>query len=230
MQFSKSLLFTAVALIAPLAIEASPISPSPTLSIDGLTFSNFTCNVISTVGAGGMVSPTSCLAGAGTSGIAVNTITFPGIGVEFDSSGFMAANASQEDIRINYTVTSAAPITTIGLDFNASIAGQAVSSVTETVDNSVGGFITQASVNVGSVDFGSDNILSTNIALNGGYTTLNVQKDINLTATADSSAQGSFIQQTFSTVPEPGTTALMGGGLMLFGLILRKRFSQKQAA
>jgi hypothetical protein len=33
-----------------------------------------------------------------------------------------------------------------------------------------------------------------------------------------------------ASAPEPGTTALMGGGLMLFGLAMRRRFSKKQVA
>jgi hypothetical protein len=87
-------------------------------------------------------------------------------------------------------------------------------------------------VQVGSSLFGRPAILSDNIALNGGYTTLNVSKDINLTSLTNSSTQFSYVDQTFtlSSAPEPGTSALMGGGLMLFGLVLRRRFSQKLAA
>jgi len=229
MQFSKSLLFTAVALIAPLAIEASPISPSPTLSIDGLTFSNFTC---STMSSGTIVSP-GCAASPSSSGVAVSTITIPGIGIEFGASNFLAADSSVNDLRINYTVTaSASAITAVGLYFDAIYAGQAVSSVTETLYDTFGNEITQATVQVGSAVFGSPAILSDTIALNGAYTTLNVTKDINLMALANSSTQFSYVDQTFnlSAAPEPGTSALMGGGLTLFGLVLRRRFSQKQAA
>jgi len=222
MQFSKSLLFTAVALLAPIAMQADPISPSPTLSIDGLTFSNFTCNIFSS---GTIYLPTSC------AGVAVSTITLPGIGIEFDASNFLAGNASANDIRINYTVTSTAPITTVGLDFNAIYAGLAVSSVTEELDNTIGTNVGFMSVSVGAAALGGSNVLSSSVAVNGSYTTLNIQKDINLTATSNSSTQESYIQQTFSTAaPEPGTTALMGGGLMLFGLALRGRFAKKQAA
>ncbi len=229
MQFSKSILLTAAAFLAPFAMQADSISPSPTLSLDGLTFSNFTC---STLSSGAIVSP-GCTASQSSSGIAVSTITIPGIGIEFGASNFLAANGAVNDIRINYTVTaSASAITAVGLYFNAIYAGDAVSSVTETIYNTLGTEITQATVQVGSSLFGSPAILSDNIALNGGYTTLNVSKDINLTSLTNSSTQFSYVDQTFtlSSAPEPGTSALMGGGLMLFGLVLRRRFSQKLAA
>jgi hypothetical protein len=222
MQFSKSFLFTALALVAPIAMQANLIVPSPTLNVGGLTFSNFTCSIMSS---GSIVLPLNC------GGIAVNTITTPGVGIEFDASNFLAGNNSANDIRINYTVTSPTPITTVGLDFNAIYAGLAVSSVTEELDNTGGTQVGFMSVSVGAAALGGSNLLWSSTSVNGSYTTLNIQKDINLTATANSSAQESYIQQVFVTAaPEPGSTALMGAGLMLCGLALRRRFSQKQVA
>jgi hypothetical protein len=220
MQISKSFLLTVVALIAPLAMQATAIAPSPTVSVGGLTFSNFSCSIMSS---GTIYLPATC------ADVAVNTITMPGVGIEFDASNFLAGNSSANDIRINYTVTAKTPITTVGLNFNAIYAGLAVSSVTEEIDNTLGTDVAFMSVSVGAAGLGGSNVLSDSVAVNGSYTTLNVQKDINLTATANSSTQESYIQQTFVTAaPEPATTALMGGGLVLFGLTMRRRFSNSK--
>jgi hypothetical protein len=229
MQFSKSILFTAAALIAPLAMQAAIISPSPTLNIGGLTFSNFTCSTLSN---GPVVSPT-CLASAGSSGVAVSTITIPGVGIEIGASNFLAGNGSINDVRINYTVTaSVGAITAIGLYFQPIYGGDAVSSVTEAIFDINGNLVTQASVQVASASLGGANDTSDVIALNGAYTTLNVVKDINVTALANSSTQFSYVLQTFTmaSAPEPATSALMGGGLILFGLAMRSRFNKKQVA
>jgi hypothetical protein len=212
MQFSKSLLFTAVALLGSVAMQAAPVIPSTTISVGNLTFSNFSCLLSSS---GTTFLPASC------NDVTVRTITVPGMGIEFDAANFLAADNSAVDLRINYTVSSTTPISVVGLNFQPIIFGQAVSSVTEQVWSGVT-VVGSTSVQVGA---SVNNVMTSFITLNGGYTTLNIQKDINLSALrANTSAQESFVQQTFAT-PEPGTTALLGGGLMMLGLAMRRRFS-----
>ena len=47
-------------------------------------------------------------------------------------------------------------------------------------------------------------------------------KDINVTA-ANGVAQASYVDQTFTATPEPGSTALMGSGLLAVAGLLRRR-------
>lgn len=208
MHFSKKLILAAVACLAPVVGYAAPVTSSTSLSVDGLNFNSFTCSVSK----GGVIAtPSNC------GQINVNTITQPGMGISF-SSGFTAALGSFDDAVISYNVSSTSGISSVGLDFNGTFLGLGVSSVTESVysGSTMVGF---AQVSCGVV--GGCN-RADNISLNGVYNNLFIKKDINVTAAAGL-AQVSYIDQTFAHAPEPGSTALLGSGLLAIAGLLRRR-------
>lgn len=214
MQLTKSILIAAVAVLAPIAGHAATISSNPTLSVDGLNFGSFSC----TLSMGGTAAnPSDC------GQINVNTITSPANGIQI-SSGFSAQGKSFDDAVIDYHVTSATGISSIGLDFNGFFEGYGVSSVTENVysGNHLVGY-----TKVISSDLATNR--EADINLHGVYSDLYVVKDINVAGNGGN-AEASFIDQTFvQATPEPSSVALFGTGLLsAFGL-LRRRSIHKSA-
>ncbi|MBV8706765.1 MAG: PEP-CTERM sorting domain-containing protein [Acidobacteriaceae bacterium] len=207
MHFSKKLILAAVACLAPVVGYAAPVTSNPSLSVDGLNFNNFTCSLSR---GGVLATPYNC------GQINVNTITQPGMGISF-TSGF-TAGAGFDDAMISYNVSSAAGISSIGLDFNGTFLGLAISSVTETA-YSGGKQVGFAQVSCSLLGCSRTDT----IALNGAYNNLLVKKDIQVAA-ALGVAQASYIDQTFTTdAPEPGSTALLGSGLLAVAGLLRRR-------
>ncbi len=210
MQFSKQIILAAIAMIAPAVIQAAPMN-SPALSIDGLNFDSFTCSISK---GGVLANPNNC------GQVNVETITHPGVGIEF-SSGFTALGNSFDDATINYHVSSKTGISSVGLDFNGLFEGFAVSSVTETILNSMGTQVGFASVSCGA-DIGCTRTDS--IALSGTYDNLYIQKDINVASASGGHAGISIVDQTFATAaPEPSSIALMGSGLLAAAAFLRRK-------
>jgi hypothetical protein len=210
LKFSKTLLITAIAALAPIASHAASITSNPTMSVDGLTFNNFGC----TISNGGIyATPDHC------SQIKVNTITQPGNGIEF-TSGFFAGPFSVEDATLHYDVSSAAGIKSVGLDFNGEFLGFAISDVTESVWD---GNNLLATAYVSCDLAGCDR--TDEISLDGVYNNLYIQKDIHLGSYLGYS-EASIVDQTFCQAPEPGSIALMGIGLLGAGSFLRRRTRQ----
>lgn len=211
------MLFAAVALVAPFAVNADSIvtgtiaAPTP---MNGLTFSNIGCTLSSDGGAAS--NPNSC------TGISASNITVPGNGISF-TSGFSATAGSFEDAALTYTVSSTSGITAVGLDFNGYFEGLGVTSVTETIYS---GSTMVANLTVDCGNGGcSPAQESQNIVLNGSYTDLNVVKDIDVSS--GSKAPGNYaglsvVDQTFTTTPEPASLALIGAGLLAAGAFRRK--------
>ncbi len=223
MQFSKSILIAAAALIAPIAMNADSMNVS-TLSVGDLNFSNFGCIIVNTAGVN--ATPNTC---GGSQGISVGTITVPAKGIEFRSA-FFADNGTHEDANLEYTVTSTAGITNVGLSFTPFFLGQAVDAITETIYNLADNGNLLASLKVGcNTNNPCDS--NENISLGGGsYTNLLVRKDIQLNSNSGAS-QFSFVDQTFTegpgtnvgaATPEPASLALVGAGFLAAGAIRRK--------
>lgn len=215
MQFSKSILIAAVAMIAPLAMNADSINAPSSLTLDSLTFSNFTCSVTSPGGA--KSTPNNC------GQISATIITTPGEGIQF-SSGFLATRGAFEDADLGYSVSSTSGITSVGLYFNGYFEGLGITSVTETVfhgSNLVG----QLTVSCGANGCSPADEYQT-IALDGSYTDLNIQKDIQVNSNGSGSSNYaglSIVDQTFTTAtPEPASMALFGIGLLAAGVIRRR--------
>jgi len=209
MRFSKSVLITAAALLVPFVSQATSVSVTsdPTLSVAGLTFNDFTCSV--SMG-GALADPTNC------GSINVATITAPGNGIQI-SSGFVAALNSFDDAVLTYDVSSTSGIDSVGLDFNGTFEGLAISQVTESVysGSNLVGF-----ARVSCAPLGCNR--TDEIMLGGNYTNLHIEKDI-LVAAAYGDASISIVDQTFSDAPEPASLAMLGGGLLAAAGLLRRR-------
>jgi hypothetical protein len=204
MQFSKSLLISAVGLLLPLLGQAAPISSNPTLMVGGMTFSNFDCTVT------GTGSPHSC------GQIDVKTITSPGIGIQIDS-GFEALPFQFTDAAITYDLLAPGGIDHIGLSFDGYFYGLAITSVTESVYS---GSTLVGSATVACGVFAGCTKTAT-VNLNGIYNNLHVEKDIFVGASLGV-AGTSIIDQTFADAPEPSSIALLGSGLFLAAAAMRR--------
>jgi hypothetical protein len=213
MRFHKSILFAAALSLLPLASQARSIKSDPTLSVDGMTFNDFSC----TVAKGGSAGPNTC------GPIHVSTVTQPGDGLRF-SSEFKASSfgsVSFDDATINYHVSSKTGIDAIGLDFDGAFYGYAISSVTESIYNSDGQQVGFARVVCGTEPGCS---YWDAMSLDGRYKDLWVKQDIDVASFVGGANIG-YIDDVFNnaTAPEPASIGLVGASLLGVAILGRRR-------
>ncbi|WP_296949673.1 PEP-CTERM sorting domain-containing protein [uncultured Massilia sp.] len=205
--FAVAALTAGVFVAAPAA--AVPITSASTLTTNGLSFNNFTCSITKT---GVLSQPNNC----NQIQVATNG-ALPGIDI---TSNFFAFPASMDTATLTFQVSAATGISAISLGFDGAFAGLSIASVRETVrdafGNVVGSLFVSCSVLV--CDTQDPSLELFDIALNGTYNTLFVTKEINVTGAAGIATIGR-VQQGFTVaqVPEPGSLALLGLGILAAG-------------
>lgn len=214
MRFDKSILLTVAVSLLPLASQGRSVKSDPTLSTGGITFSDFSCNVTKIHGA----SPNNC------GSIAVSTINWPADGLQF--SGDFNANSNKyvsfDNTTLKYLVTSDSAINSIGLDFDGTFYGEAISSVTESIYSN-GHQVGFAEIACGTA-VGCTR--SNTITLDGSFRDLWVTENIDV-ASYLGVANIVYVNNTFDSAiaPEPSSMALIGAGLL--GVAAFRRRSRK---
>jgi hypothetical protein len=158
------------------------------------------------------------------------------IGLQF-SAGWAVSNGAEQDSLITFTVTvingagmaitdAAVAQTSSGASGSGSSASVTEGGCANTIQNSN---CTPGVWNVLTFKNGSGGTQTSQDVMIAPSGSINVSKDITVTALAGGQASMSAVQDTFSQsptgVPEPATLALVGGALLGFGLIRRRKKS-----
>ena len=213
----KVSLIIALALVIPCAGWASACgtatlaaydAPGFSCSIGPLLFSNFSYS--SSASGGGFAPPDS--------GINVQPVTLAGeSGLQF-SGGFLASSNQTADGVIGYGVTcQGCSLTDWLLMMVAGATGTGSASVVEVASNGQSLFTF-----VG----GGTTILSDSGAFTGGSTAV-VTKDVGVSGGTAGAAHLSVVDNLWSTsaVPEPGTLAAFGAGVLGLAITIRRKLN-----
>ena len=218
MRFDKAILLTVAVSLLPLVVQGGSVKSNPTLSSGGVTFSDFSCKVTNVHGA----SPNSC------GSVDVSAINWPADGLQFSSDFNANSNKhlSFDNTTLKYLVTSDSAINSIGLDFDGTFYGEAISSVTETFYNN-GHQVGFAEIACGTA-VGCTR--SNSITLDGSFKDLWVTENIDV-ASYLGVANIVYVNNTFDSAvaPEPSSLALIGAGLMGVAALRRRTRKGKSA-
>lgn len=144
------------------------------------------------------------------------TLVSDGLGVGFDvtiPSGVLSVLAGGgKDLKLEFSLTSAAGVDAVGNHLTATATGSAgLASVSELL-------LEASSVDPGVFVMEQIGLPSTQQALGAVFHTLTVTKNIAATAYPQGSAEITLLRQRFHVVPEPGTALLLGFGILVLGL------------
>ena len=225
------LLFRALAGVAALTLAASfasadPLAASTVLTSGPLTFTGFTATINGT----GSYSPTT------VSGMSVDALTIGQPGIQFTGALDAFGAGSSGDVALSYVATAArgTMINDIFLGLSGAIlVGNSNVAITECAYANAAHTVLLGGNCLQVTD--PPPVLSGELTLGGNYSTVYVTKDINFNANSCTGmgcppqAGLSIIDQRFSTVPEPGTLALFGAGLLGCGLAIARRRRSMQS-
>lgn len=223
--------FLAALLVLVPAATASPTTCSNT-TLDNYLVGGFSCTIDNLLFSNFGYSPTAIPVGVSipANGIAVVTLTTPGDeGFQF-SSGWAVrtqsdGSSSFQDSLISFTVSTvdhSFSLTDLSLSFNGDFTGTGSTGVIE--HYCPGGPLNGCSGSGVRQVTNPPPAFEDHVVFTSPVSTLGVSKDINVTSGTNGTARISQVFNNFSnsSVPEPGTYMLLGGGLLGLGL-MRKR-------
>jgi hypothetical protein len=162
-----------------------------------------------------------------SSQITVDTVTNDGIGLSFHAPWDAGTKNSSSDGTIDFRVTVLGGgniLEDIGLAQTSGVSGTGYASVAENACGPAPCTATGGPLYVFTFQNSGSRQATDDMTFKKTYPSLNVEKDISVTAGSKGNATISVVQDTFSQIPEPMTMGLIGGGLALLGVArLRRR-------